>query len=110
MYIKQWLEESLQVLTCQMIINETIWELGLKPKEPRLYEVVNFYKQLLNYPFTKDLEMQLESTRQAAITRGISVQNTLNADGKIVIGTNHPVAAQIFGIQQKLIREHYATV
>ena len=136
MYIKQWLEEPLQVRTCQMVVDETIWELGIRPKtveievqsaqtnalgQPmrsyiRLYDGIYFYQRLLDYFFEDDLELQMQKClpRLNATILGTKTErnlfNRLGRYGKTVAGLNHTLGTQILGIQQKLVRKHYATV
>ena len=128
MFIKKWLEEPLQKRTCQMIIDETLWELGIKPKtverkvesmgDPmhifsRVYDDNDFYQQLLDQEFNWCLELCFWSYYNA-LERGEPfvywMQNSVGSDGHILKGFNHEAATEIFRILQSLVREKYAII
>lgn len=106
MHIKQWLKEPLQKRQCQMIIDETLWELvqqGAKvPKiiekevestqtnalgQPmrcykRLYEGADdFYQQLLDYNFDEELEFRFLQYLQTLKTRIVPLDEILAVFG-----------------------------
>lgn len=130
MHIKQWLQEPLQKRQCEMIIDETLWELGIKPKTveremestqtnalgqsmrcyQKVYDGVDFYQQLLDLDYPAEFEIYFAKNIAGAVGRGISLQNTINPDGKIVVGYNHDLVSYIYGTLQTLIREKYATI
>lgn len=136
MYIKHWLQEPLQKRQCQIIIDETMWQLsqqGIKvPKiierevastqtnalgQPmrcyeRWYEGSNdFYQQLLDLNYPAEFEIYFAKNLAGAVARGISLQNTINPDGKIVVGHHHELASILLVENlQTLIREKYAAI
>jgi Ni,Fe-hydrogenase I large subunit len=128
MYIKQWLQEPLQKRQCEMIIDQTLWELGIKPKTvERKVEsmgVNDFYQQLLDYKFDEELEFRFMQCLQTLEVRTVplyeilavfgvqspTVQNMMSGDGTTKKGLDHDAACIVFRILQDLVREKYATI
>lgn len=125
MYIKQWLQEPLQKRQCEMIIQETLWELTQQGvKVPKTVErEVDFYQQLLDYKFDESLEFRFLQCLQALNTKLVpideilavfaaqspTVQNIMCGDGTIRKGLDNDAAHNVFRVLQNLVREKYAT-
>ena len=105
MHIKQWLQEDFQKRQCAIVINETLWLLG-KIVEKKIEE--GFYQQLLNLNYPAEFEIYFTKNLAGAVARGIALQNTINPDGKIVVGHHHERASIL--LVQNLIREKHAVV
>lgn len=123
MYIRQWLQESLQARTCQMIIHETMWELDVKPKTIENKVVDNFYEQILEYKFDEELEFRFMQCLQTLGTKIVpldeilavfgvqspTIQNMICGDGTIKKGLDDNAAHNVFCVLQNLVRDKYAT-
>jgi hypothetical protein len=123
MHIKQWLQEPLQKRQCEMIIDETLWELAQQGvKVPK--NVENFYEQLLCYNFDEDLEflfyqyLQILQSTKISISESMQVfgvesptiQDMMQADGTIKKGFAPDIARSVFRVLQSLVREKYAVI
>lgn len=108
MTIRQWLQEDLQKRRCAIVINKTLRQLS-KTVEKKVVE--DFYQELLNLNFSDEAENYVAANLAGAKARGIPLQNTIDADGKIVSGYNHELASILLvNNLQTLIREKYATI